>query len=123
MPHPTAGTLAAILDEILPVADVAFENAPVAASGGGMLSYLHKVKDGADLYYFANSSDDHVDTWIRLRGRHTLQLWDPHTGAMTPTECSHERLKEQDITRVRLTLEPVKSAFLVGQPASAGAAP
>jgi hypothetical protein len=42
---------------------------------------------------------------------------------MTPTKGSHERLKEQDITRVRLTLEPVKSVFLVGQPASAGAAP
>ena len=115
--NPTAGTLGAILDQALPVPDVDFENAPSATSGGGMLSYLHKVKDGVDLYYFANSSDDRVDTWVRLRGRHTLQLWDPHTGAMNPTEWSHERQKKEDITRVRLTLDPVRSVFLVGQPA------
>jgi len=114
--NPTAGTLQAILHDALPVADVAFENAPEARSGGGMLSYLHKVKDSADLYYFANSSNDRVETWVRLRGKHTLQLWDPHTGAMTPTGCSHETVRGQDITRVKLVLEPVKSVFLVGLP-------
>jgi hypothetical protein len=113
-PNPTVGTLQAILDEALPVANVAFETAPEVSSGGGMLSYLHKVKDGRQLYYFANSSDDRVDTWVRLRGKHTLQLWDPHTGSMTPIECSHQRLKGQDVTRVRLLLEPVRSVFLIG---------
>lgn len=113
-PNPTAGTLAAILEQALPVANVAFEAAPDIHSGGGMLSYLHKVKDGAHIYYFANSSDDQVDTWIRLRGKHALQLWDPHTGAITPVEYSHKRQKEQDITRVRMVLGPVKSVFLVG---------
>lgn len=114
--NPTAGTLQAILDDALPVADVTFENSPEANSGGGMLSYLHKVKDGADLYYFANSSNDRVDTWVRLRGKHTLQTWDPHSGAMTAADCQHETKKGQEITRVRLVLEPVKSVFLVGLP-------
>ena len=113
--NPTAGTLRAILDDALPVADVAFENSPEANSGGGLLSYLHKVKDGSDIYYFANSSNDRLDTWVRLRGRHALQTWDPHTGAMTPTECSHETVKGQEVTRVKLLLEPVKSVFLAGQ--------
>ncbi len=113
---PTAGTLQAILDDAMPVADVAFENSPEASSGGGMLSYLHKVRDGADLYYFANSSNDRVDTWVRLRGKHALQTWDPHTGVMTTADCKHETEKGQDITRVRLVLAPVKSVFLVGLP-------
>jgi hypothetical protein len=81
-----------------------------------MLSHLHKVKDGADLYYFANSSNDRVDTWVRLRGKHTLQTWDPHSGAMTAADFKHETKKGQEITRVRLVLEPVKSVFLVGLP-------
>lgn len=122
-PQPTAGTLAAILEDALPVADVAFEDAPAASTGGGMLSYLHKVKDGAPLYYFANSSDERVDTWVRLRGRLTLELWDPHTGTMTPVEGSHGKVKEQDVTRVHLTLGPVKSVFVVGPPAPAGDPP
>jgi hypothetical protein len=116
---PTTGTLQSILEDALPVADVAFENAPEASSGGGMLSYLHKVKDGSDIYYFANSSNDRVDTWVRLRGKHTLQLWDPHTGALTTADCKHETETGQEITRVRLVLELVKSAFLVGLPQAA----
>lgn len=120
---PTAGTLAAILDDALPVADVAFVDAPEAGSGGGMLSYLHKVKDGAHVYYFANSSDDRVDTWVRVRGRHVLQRWDPHTGTMAPAACTHEWMNEQDTTRVRLTLDPVRSVFLVGPAAASGDPP
>jgi hypothetical protein len=94
------------------VADVAFENAPEANSGGGMLSYLHKVKDGSDIYDFANSSNDRVDTWVRFRGRHALEQWNPHTGTMEPCESVRQAGKGGDITRVRLVLEPVKSVFL-----------
>jgi hypothetical protein len=113
-PKPTAATLQAILDEALPVGDVIFEDSPQAESGGGMLSYLHKVKDGADVYYFANSSSDRVETWVRLRGKRSLQQWDPHSGAMTPVECSPATEKGQEVTRVRLVLDPVKSVFLTG---------
>jgi|GEM_PF-4215860 len=67
---------------------------------------------GAHIYYFANSSDDPVDTWVRLRGRRALQRWDPHSGAMTPAECLQITEKGQDVTRFRLVLEPVKSVFL-----------
>jgi hypothetical protein len=46
----------------------------------------------------------------------TLQAWDPHTAAMTAADCKQETGKGQEITRVRLVLEPVKSVFLVGLP-------
>lgn len=118
--RPTAGTLRAILDDALPVADVAFEDPPQADSGGGMLSYIHKVKDGAHVYYFANSSDDRVDAWVRLRGRHALERWDPHSGAMEPADVSHATEKDQAVTRIRLVLDPVTSVFLVGARDGAG---
>jgi len=81
-----------------------------------MLSYLHKVKDGA----FTTSRIPPTTgwtTWVRLRGRHALQTWNPHSGAMTAADCKHETEKGQDVTRVRLVLEPVKSVFLIGTPA------
>lgn len=120
--QPTIETLQAMLDDALPIADVKFENSPRAEAGGGMLSYLHKIKDGGDIYYFANSSNDKVDTWVRLRGKPTVQAWDPHSGAMAPLECAHLTENGQDVTRVHLVLEPVKAVFLTGSfTASAGA--
>jgi hypothetical protein len=77
-----------------------------------MLSYLHKVKDGFDLYYFANSSDEPVDTWVRLRGAKLVQQWDPHTGAMMPA-LPAATTQDGEVTRVRLKLDPVQSIFLV----------
>ena len=69
--------------------------------------------DGRDVYFFGNSSDTPVDTWVRLRGKHTLQVWDPHTGEIC--ECEAEKFLEADsyLTRVQLQLGPVKSLFLV----------
>ena len=113
--NPTVGTLQAILDDALPVADVAFEGSPDISSGGGMLSYLHKVKDGANVYYIANSSNDPVDSRIRLRGNLKLQLWNPHTGSMIPTDCIHELKKNRAITSIRTALKPVESIFLIEQ--------
>jgi hypothetical protein len=113
--NPTVGTLQAILDDALPVADVAFEGSPDISSGGGMLSYLHKVKDGANVYYIANSSNDPVDSRIRLRGNLKLQLWNPHTGSMIPTDCIHELKKNHAITSIRTVLKPVESIFLIEQ--------
>jgi hypothetical protein len=110
--QPTVETPQAILDDALPVGDVAFEGSPRVDSGGGMLSYLHKVKDGASIYYFADSSNDRIDTWVRLCGKLTLRKWDPHSGAMSPLECAQITEKGQEVTRVHLVLEPVKSVFL-----------
>jgi hypothetical protein len=38
----------------------------------------------------------------------------PVTVAMTPTECSHETVLGQKITRIKLVIEPTKSLFLMG---------
>ncbi|MEI7899009.1 MAG: glycosyl hydrolase [bacterium] len=81
--------------------------------GNRQFAYIHKVKAGADLYFFANSSAQRVTADVTLRGRHNLELWDPHTGAVSPAPCSHDREASADITRVRVDLEPVKSVFLI----------
>jgi hypothetical protein len=113
---PQAATLKAVLDDALAVYDVAFEqNVPVH---NGNLSYIHKVVEGRDFYFVGNSSDDVVDTFIELRGKHRLECWDPHTGQISACESEAIARNGCDVTRVRLSLAPVDSVFLVG--ASAG---
>ena len=86
----------------------------------GNLSYIHKVVEGRDVYFMGNSSGDAVDTFIRLRGKHRLECWDPHTGRISACESEAIPGTAGEVTRVRLTLAPVRSVFLVGAPASAG---
>jgi hypothetical protein len=110
---PSVSTLQAILDDALPVPDVAFDPNVRVNSGNGALSYLHKQKDGREIYYFANSSDDAIDTFVRLRGTVTPQLWNPHTGETLPAEVTHLLDHNQPVTRLHLTLAPVNSVFAV----------
>lgn len=112
-PRPTAGTLRAILDDALPVADVAFEPNLRVSSGNGVLSYLHKQKDGREIYYFANSSDDRVDAFVRLRGDISPQLWDPQSGEKKAAEVAHLQDHGQAVTRLHLQLAPVSATFAV----------
>ncbi len=112
-PVSRAAVLKTMLADALPVGDVTFEEDTEVA--GGNLSYIHKVVNGRDVYFFGNSSETAVDTHVRLRGKLALERWDPHTGAFRPAESSQATEGGQDVTRVRLTLPAVRSVFLVGQ--------
>ena len=112
-PSPTVGTLRAILDDAVPVPDVAFDPALHIGSGKGFLSCLHKQTAGRDTYYFANSSDNSVDTVVRLRGDLAPQLWSPHTGEKSPAEVTHLQDHGQAVTCLHLKLAPVTSVFVV----------
>jgi hypothetical protein len=140
VPAPSGAALGAALDDALPVPDVRFAEhgppvarcEPVQSTSGktadrgepvqGMLSYLHKVKDGREIFFFANSTDQAVDTVVTLRGRHALEAWDPHDGTTAPAECASRLDHGHHVTRVRLRLDPVRSLFLVGA-ATDGATP
>jgi hypothetical protein len=81
----------------------------------GALTYIHKVKDGRDIYFFANSSPKDVDTKVVLRGHKALTIWNPHTGAQEPAEVTPGDANGQPITTVRLKLASVLSLFFVGE--------
>lgn len=109
-----APALTAALGDALPAADVRFVgSAPTIETDQGMLSYLHKVKDGRNIYFIANSTDARVETEIKLRGQLTLQRWNPHTGDTAPLPTTDVVEHGQHFTRAQLQLEPVKSVFLV----------
>ncbi len=119
--------LVAALCDAMPVPDVrfgpgapAFKHLPQSGSRppkegkhSGMLSYLHKIKDGRNIYFFANSTDEAVATDIVLRGTLTLQSWNPDDGHITGIESTAVIENGSPCTRVRLELGPVRSVFFV----------
>lgn len=103
-----AASLRGALDLALAVYDVEYEsNAP--------LRYIHKIKDDAHIYLFANLGAARINTQVRLRGRMQLEAWDPHAGQIATTPCTHEAEAGGDITRIGLTLPGRRSVFLLGR--------
>lgn len=111
LPSPDVAALKAALAESLPDGDVMIEQDP--AISGGNFSYIHKVKEGKSIYFFGNSSDGAVDTWVALRGNLDLETWNPHDGKIGLAEVEHVAGKEGPVTRVHVKLAPVSSLFLV----------
>ena len=114
MPQPTVATLREILDSSLTTPDVSFPaHLNVGTDGMGMLSYLHKVKENHHLWFVANSSNDPVTAPITLAGRHTPEIWDPHSGKIEQTGYRHFEKEGSPFTEVLLVIPPVNSLFLV----------
>ncbi len=96
--------------------DIAFSPKPNLSNDFGKFSYIHKIKNGKDIFYFANSSDEEINTNILIRGEHKLQAWNPHTGLIEKSvETEKTELEEQVYTSIKLKLNPVKSIFFIGQ--------
>ncbi len=110
-----ASTLEKTLDEMVETYDV--DIAPVKTSGGDF-TYIHKVKENHDLYYFANSSDNAVSVEVTVR--QTMKkpmLWDPHTGTKkAPESYAFSGGK----TVLNFTVEGVHSYFLIDEAQESG---
>lgn len=104
-------SLQRVLEEMLPVPDVRLDAPPQPT--GGNVSYIHKVLDGHEIFFFANSSDEPLSTAVYLRGKFSLQAWDPVTGKISAIDVTHEKKDGQDITTLQLSLTPVQSLFVV----------
>jgi hypothetical protein len=108
---PTAEALKTVLDQALPDGDVVVEQSPTLTNGN--FSYIHKAISGQSVFFFANSSDQAVDTWVRLRGHLEPELWNPYDGSTRATEAQYISGAGGPVTRVHLVLPPVRSAFVV----------
>jgi len=111
---PDASKLSAIFSKLDIVPDVEFEGNPQPSGSDGVFSFVHKIKDGKHIYFFANSSDDEVSTYARVRGRIKPELWDPYTGEMVNLkDVRYIREHGKIYTRFPLKLDPVRSVFIV----------
>jgi hypothetical protein len=107
------------LKQVLPLRDVDFQMpiAPLRVGNEyeGALTYIHRVKDGRDIYFFANSSPNAVDTKVVLRGTRSLRIWNPHTGQEQPAELTSGETSGQPVTTLHLVLPSVSSLFYIQQ--------
>ena len=118
IPQPDTRILQAVLRESDPIRDVEVKAAPlwplVRGTGyRGALTYIHKVKDGHDIYFFANTAEQPVDVQVALRGDKTLAVWDPHTGERGAAEAAKSGTGDQAVTTLHLTLAPDRSDFFI----------
>jgi len=111
---PDGKLLSETIDNLNISADVVFDGNPSPLSGGGMFSYIHKKKDNHDIYYFANSSDDIVETFAEVQGKIIPELWNPATGETSHIkEVVYLKKHGQDYTRFPLKMKAVTSTFVV----------
>jgi hypothetical protein len=116
IPKTSAEILSQTFDKMNIIPDVSFENNPQPKSGNGVLSYIHKKKDGKDIYFFENSTDDEVNTYVTVRGKIKPTLWDPHDGTISTISDITSVTKGTEIyTRFPLKLSAINSMFVVGE--------
>jgi len=118
LPRPEPKMLDAVLKEALPVRDVDVRApwlwpVPMNRDYAGALTYIHKVKGGRDIYFFANSTDAAIDATVVLRGNKTLTAWDPHTGDRREANATASEIAGQAVTSIHLVLQPLTSLFYV----------
>ena len=114
IPKATRANLSGVLGQ--KPADVRFDPIPVITTDQGKFSYIHKVKGGNDIYYFANSSDEIIDTDVMIRGKLNLENWNPHDGNTVNLDgLSFMEIEGETYTKCHLTLDPVSSTFWVSK--------
>lgn len=112
----TTSTLAEIIDSFLPDRDVTFSENYDLTSKTGHFAFLHKVKKGRDIYFFANSENRPISTEVSLLGKLQLENWDPHSGEVSRIkDFSYFKKNGQIYTHCHLYLKPVKATFLISK--------
>ena len=78
------------------------------------LRYIHRVTGNGQVYFFANLDPGETTATVGLRGSLTPELWNPHDGRFSVPEFTRGEENGQPVTRVKLTLDPVRSCFIIG---------
>ena len=112
--HAGSGTSFGYLTKMVASEQEASASDPTGGNGASFC-YIHKQKDGRDIYFFTNSSNDSISTLVSLRGRLKLQRWDPFTGETTGLASRRERRSGGTYTHFELDLPPVSGVFVVGE--------
>lgn len=135
IPDSDLGKLGSTLEKCLPIRDVEFEEKSWDTGKlsqyqfgftldskewmemqrpdyNGALTYTHKVKEGKDLYFFANSSERTLASEVWLRGKKKVVAWDPQAGEKKAINSRTERRKGTTCTGFILNLGPAQSMFV-----------
>ena len=113
IPNPNEKNLSEALSTTL-APDVQFPPNPRLATDLGKFNYIHKIKDGRDIYFFSNSSNEAIETEAMLKGNFQLYEANPHTGDISILmDTEHIKIENQEFTKASLTLSPVSATFWI----------
>lgn len=116
IPEPDQQSLAGALSAMKLNADVYFHNIPVTEEDGVSVSYIHKVNEGRDIYYFINSGRQDLETEVDLRGRLDPEIWDPHTGEISGVKnIRYTDINGQTYTHLTLKMDASRSQFIISK--------
>jgi hypothetical protein len=110
-------SLGNIMEQMLISPDVAIRplSPPAPSDGSGFVNYIHKQKNGKEIYFLANSTDHPLEAEVHLRGRLKPEYWNPRTGDIRPV--ADLRIEKDDsgeeYTVLPLSLPRVSSMFIV----------
>ena len=83
----------------------------------GMFSYIHKVMNGMQIYFFTNSTENAINTNVTVKGKWKLNRFDPYTGTISKW-TSLEYIQDKSgnsFTKFPLILGRVSSVFAVSE--------
>ena len=118
LPRPDPKMITDVLNEAVPVRDVNIKLEPtwpvkMGRNYDGAVTYIHKVKDGKNIYFIVNSTNKPIETTVRLRGKQNLALWNPHTGERENLNADVSETGGQPVTTVPLSLGAMKSVIYI----------
>lgn len=116
--QPNTQILKQVLNLVIPVKDVDIQLATdnyvkMTVDYEGGVTYIHKVKDGRNVYFIANSTNVPVSTKVAFRTGTPLEVWNPHTGQKQSIEQVRTEIGGQAVTTVSVALDPVSSLFFM----------
>lgn len=118
---PYTSVLEEILREVLPVKDIDMQTAPdyyvkMDHDYAGGITCTHKVRDGKDIYYFANSTDQPLQTTVAVRGsKSSVEAWNPHDGERNVVNATVSERKGEKVTEFALDLPALSGMFFVAR--------
>ena len=131
VPRPTTEALRAAADYLVPTPDIRIEAVPGTELPtlnvvprwdypvDGMLSYIHKVKNGVEVYYIANSSNSAAEFTATLRGTFKwIDLWNPITGETVRVDQNADVVSVDEAkgtTTVRMSLKAIDCGIIMGE--------
>lgn len=79
----------------------------------GFISYVHKKYAGCDICFIANTRNDDYSGPMLIKGRHTPEEWNPHTGKIRKLQYEYVRHNDEIYTLISVTLPSASSVFIV----------
>lgn len=81
--------------------------------GGGFINYIHKRRDGSDIFFFSNTTDDPYKGTVYIKGKHSPILYDPIANKRLAGHYRHVRHLGEVYTAIPLSLGSSSCAFIL----------